>query len=81
MRTGAETGAYLNSAFGSAKLLGQPFSGHYPRVGVLLKERLQGILLARFRISLLLRDPVATGPVEEEQEGQSLRAHRGGLDR
>ena len=46
-RTGAETGAYLNSAFGNAKLPGQPFSGRYPRVGVPLKERLQGVLLAQ----------------------------------
>ena len=46
-RTGAETGAYLNSALGNAKLPGQPFSGRYPRVGVLLKERLQGVLLAQ----------------------------------
>ena len=29
-----------------------------------------------FRISLLLRDPVATGPVEEKQEGQ-ISEHMG----
>ena len=46
-RTGKETGAYLNFAFGNAKLPGQPFSGRYPRVGVLLKERLQGVLLSQ----------------------------------
>ena len=44
---GRDTGAYLNSAFGNAKLPGQAFSGRYPRVGVLLKERLQGVLLAQ----------------------------------
>ena len=48
-RTGAEMGAYLNSAFGNAKLPGQPFSGRYPRVGVLLKERLQGVRLAQLQ--------------------------------
>ena len=48
-RTGKETGAYLNFAFGNAKLPGQPFSGRYPRVGVLLKERLQGVLLAQLQ--------------------------------
>ena len=48
-RMGAETGAYLNSAFGNAKVSGQPFSGHYLRVGVLLKDRLQGVLLAQLQ--------------------------------
>ena len=48
-RTGAETGAYLNSAFGHAKLPGQPFSGRDPRVGFLLKEHLQGVLLAQLQ--------------------------------
>lgn len=45
-RTGGETGAYVNSALGNAKLSGQSFSGRYPRVGLLLKECLQGVLLA-----------------------------------
>lgn len=45
-RTGGEREPYLNSAFGNAKLSGQSFPGRYPRVGVLLKERLQGVLLA-----------------------------------
>ena len=31
-------------------------------------------------MSLLLGDPVVTGPVEEEQEGRILRAYGGGLD-
>ena len=31
-------------------------------------------------MSLLLGDPVVTGPVEEEQEGKILRAYGGGLD-
>ena len=44
-------GHYLNSAFGNAKL---SFSGHYPRVGVLLKEGLQVVLLLSFRTSLFL---------------------------
>lgn len=48
-RTGGERGPYLNSAFGNAKLSGQSFSGRYPRVGVLLKERLQGVLLAQLQ--------------------------------
>ena len=54
-------GHYLNSAFGNAKL---SFSGHYPRVGVLLKEGLQVVLLLSFRASLFLRYPLAMGPVE-----------------
>ena len=45
-RTEVEMGAYLNSALGNAKVSGQPFSGRYPRVGVLLKDRFQGVLLA-----------------------------------
>ena len=48
-RAEAEMGAYLNSAFGNAKLPGQPFSGCYPRVGVLLKEHLQGVLPAQIQ--------------------------------
>ena len=48
-RVEAEMGAYLNSAFGNAKLPGQPFSGRYPRVGVLLKEHLQGVLPAQIQ--------------------------------
>lgn len=48
-RTGGERGPYLNSAFGNAKLSGQSFPGRYPRVGVLLKERLQGVLLAQLQ--------------------------------
>ena len=48
-RTGAETGAYLNSALGNAKLLGQPFSGRNPRVGFLLKLHLQVVLLAQLQ--------------------------------
>ena len=51
-RTGAEMGAYLNSAFGNAKLPGQPFSGRDPRVGFRLKERLQGVLLAQLQKEL-----------------------------
>ena len=51
-RTGAETGAYLNSALGNAKLPGQPFSGRDPRVGFRLKERLQGVLLAQLQKEL-----------------------------
>lgn len=46
---GWREGPYLNSAFGNAKLSGQSFSGRYPRVGVLLKERLQGVLLAQLQ--------------------------------
>ena len=46
---GWRDGPYLNSAFGNAKLSGQSFSGRYPRVGVLLKERLQGVLLAQLQ--------------------------------
>ena len=45
-RTEVEMGAYLNSAFVNAKVSGQPFSARYPRVGVLLKDRFQGVLLA-----------------------------------
>ena len=48
-RTGGEMGAYLNSSFGIVKLLSQSFSGHNPRVEVLLKERLQGVLLAQLQ--------------------------------
>ena len=48
-RMEVEMGAYLNSAFGNAKVSGQPFSGHYLRVGVLLKDRLQGVLLAQLQ--------------------------------
>ena len=48
-RMGAETGAYLNSAFGNAKLLGQQFSGRYPRVGFLLNDHFQGVLLAQLQ--------------------------------
>ena len=48
-RTEVEMGAYLNSAFVNAKVSGQPFSARYPRVGVLLKDRLQGVLLAELQ--------------------------------
>ena len=48
-RTGGETGAYLNSSFGIVKLSGQSLSGHNPRVEVLLKEHLQGVLLAQLQ--------------------------------
>jgi len=48
-RTDGEMGAYLNSAFGNAKLSGQSFSGRYPRVGVLLKKRLQGVFPAQLQ--------------------------------
>ena len=48
-RTEVEMGAYLNSAFGNANVSGQAFSVPYPRVGVLLKDRLQGVLLAQLQ--------------------------------
>ena len=48
-RTGGEMGAYLNSSFGIVKLLSQSLPGHNPRVEVLLKERLQGVLLAQLQ--------------------------------
>lgn len=79
---GWREGAYLNSAFCSAKLSGQSFSGCYPRVGFLLKEGLQVILLLSFRARLLLRDRLAIKPVEEKK-GKSLRGRGSerGLDR
>ena len=48
-RTEVEMGAYLNSAFGNANVSSQAFSVPYPRVGVLLKDRLQGVLLAQLQ--------------------------------
>ncbi|SBO15075.1 hypothetical protein ANAPC1_01453 [Anaplasma phagocytophilum] len=75
-------GAYLNSAFVNAELSGQSFSGRYPRVGVLLKERLQGVLLARLQNEPPPSRSCGDGACgrREEREAPQTRAPGGGLD-
>ena len=80
-RPGGEAGAYLDSAFVNAELSGQSFSGRYPRVGVLLKERLQGVLLARLQSEPPPSRSCGDGACgrREEREASQTRAPGGGL--